>query len=637
MIIGTAGHVDHGKTSLVRALTGIDTDRLAEEKRRGITIELGFAHLLLPGGLQAGLVDVPGHERFVKTMAAGAGGVDMALLVVAADEGVMPQTREHLDICSLLDVRSGVVALTKADLLEGLGQEWRSMLEADIASLCQGTFLEGAKIIPVSAKSGSGLGQLKEALAEAAGAVAERSAEGPLFLPIDRAFSLKGFGTVVTGTLLSGQIALEEQVSLLPKLPGPLRVRGLQMHGNSVQSALAGSRIAVNLAGVEAAEIQRGSVLTRAGELPATRLLDVELSLLPAAQEPLPKRSKLLLHLGTDQVEATVALLEGASLAPGQKRLAQLRLAKPVAALVGQRFILRGFRPLPGRGATLAGGRIIGVSAPKRKAASKRLPTVLAEGSAEERLVWLLREAGYQGLTLQELFARSALPKKALARALELCGAKGSVLLVDKERRHYVSAQVLSELVARARLLLSEFHQQQPLKEGLPKEELRQRLGVASERIFDRAIDSLFSSKEVEVRGELVRERGHGPALSATEEQKSEQLLALLASAKLSPPTVSELSKALGLPGAKVLELLKLACAKGSCQKVTEELYFYGPALEELEARLIAYLRAHKEISTQAFKELVGQTRKFVIPLSEYFDRKKLTLRVGDKRVLRGA
>src|SRR5512132_3447524 len=319
IVIGTAGHIDHGKTSLVRALTGIDTDRLREEKRRGITIELGFAHLPLPGGTVAGVVDVPGHERFVRAMAAGAGGIDVVVLVVAADEGVMPQTREHLDICRLLGVPRGLVAVTKSDLLPALGAGWLALLEQDVREAARGTFLEDAPIVPVSSATRDGLDRLVAELARLAAEVPERPADGPAFLPIDRAFSLKGFGTIVTGTLLSGELREGDEAALLPPTHGvgPLRVRSLQVHGAATPRALAGQRTAVNLPGVEPAAIRRGQALVHPGVVRASSVLDVELSLLAAAPRPLRHRARLLLHVGTAQVSATAALLDRGELAPG--------------------------------------------------------------------------------------------------------------------------------------------------------------------------------------------------------------------------------------------------------------------------------------------------------------------------------
>jgi selenocysteine-specific elongation factor len=637
MILGTAGHIDHGKTSLVKALTGVDTDRLAEEKRRGITIELGFAHLSLDDGTVAGLVDVPGHERFVKAMAAGAGGVDLVILVVAADEGVMPQTREHLDICRLLGVKAGVVAVTKADLLEELGPGWLDVLREDVAQLCEGTFLEGAPLVPVSARTGQGLGELRAALTRAAKALPARPSEGPLFLPVDRAFTRKGFGTVVTGTLLSGQLAVDEQVSLLPGLEGPLRVRGLQAYGAAVGTASAGQRAAVNLAGVEAEAVRRGRVLTRPGEVPPTRMLDVELTLLPAADAPLPRRRKLLLHLGTTQVPCTVALLDADELRPGHSALAQLRLAADVAALSGQRFILRGSRALPGRGATLAGGRVLAQSASRRRRGQSAQLRPLLEGELSLRLGFLLRQAGYGGLTFRALCARAGVGPKAAEKALIPLSTRGEAVLVDRERRLYLARDVLSALSERALALLLAFHEREPSREGMGKEELRQRLWSQLEpRVFARVCSGLLEAGRVEpAQGDLLRLPGRSPALGEAQAKDQARLLALLAEAGLSPPRPDELAGRTGLPPARVQALLRALCVEGQARKVTDEMFFHTAALDGLRDRLVAHLKAEGEISTQAFKDLVGQSRKYVIPLSEYFDRERVTLRVGDKRLLR--
>ncbi len=636
MILGTAGHIDHGKTSLVKALTGTDTDRLVEEKKRGITIELGFAHLALDDGTVAGVVDVPGHERFVKAMAAGAGGVDLAVLVVAADEGVMPQTREHLDICRLLGVQKGVVAITKADLLAGLGDEWLDLLRADIEALVADTFLEGAPMVPVSAKSGEGIPELKTALTKAAKALPARPAEGPVFLPVDRAFSLKGFGTVVTGTLLSGSLAVDEPVSLLPGLVGPVRVRSLQQYGQPAAQVSAGQRVAANLVGVEADAVGRGMVLTRYGELPPTRMLDVELELLPAATSPLPRRRKLLLHLGTAQVECTVALLDKDALGPGEKALAQLRLSEDVAALSGQRFILRGAQILPGRGATVAGGRVLAQSLSRRRRGHGALLAPLLEGELTLRLAFLLRQAGYAGLTWRELGARAAVGQKPLEKALALLSTRGQAVLVDREKRLYLAGDILAALTGRAKGLIAAFHQREPLREGLSREELRQRLSPDLEpRIFTRVVTGLLESKAVEASGEALKLPGHSPALNVAESAGKERLSRLLEEKGLGPPRLDELAAEAKLPVPRAQEVLKVLVAEGSVRKVADDMYFDAAALDGLRERLVAHLATNKEITTQAFKDLVGQSRKFVIPLSEYFDREKVTLRIGDKRVLR--
>jgi selenocysteine-specific elongation factor len=637
VIVGTAGHVDHGKTSLVKALTGIDTDRLPEEKRRGITLELGFAHLTLPDGTVAGVVDVPGHERFVKAMVAGSGGVDLVLLVIAADEGVMPQTREHLDICQLLGVRAGVVALTKADLLPGLGSDWSALLEADVSTLLAGTPLEQAEVVEVSARSGAGLPQLLAALGRAAAKLPVRNADGPLFLPVDRAFTLKGFGTVVTGTLLSGTLSAEESVSLLPGLPGPFRTRAVQVHGAPVPRAVAGQRTAVNLPAVAAPQVHRGMVLTRFEELPETRSLDVELTLLGAAENPLGRRRTLLLHLGTAQVEARVRLLDVDVLQPGETALAQLRLAAPLAALPGQRFILRGPRPLPGRGATLAGGRVLTLSAPRRRRGAGQQLEAMRGEDGEARVRWLLRQAGYRGLSAPELFVRASLPHKQLGRTLDVLSSRGEVLLVDRERRLYLSSDVFSGLVQRALSVLQAFHEREPLKDALGREELRQRLSSSLEpRLLARLVQQLVERNQAElVAPDGVRLRGRGRSLTLDEEAARSKAVASLAAAGLAPPTLAEQGQALGLPPARVAALLEGPLREGTVVKVTEELYFHAAPLSALRTALLAHLAEHREISTQAFKQLVGQSRKFVIPLSEYFDREKVTLRLGERRVAR--
>ncbi|HME91707.1 MAG TPA: SelB C-terminal domain-containing protein, partial [Myxococcaceae bacterium] len=460
--------------------------------------------------------------------------------------------------------------------------------------------------------------------------------EGPLFLPVDRAFTIKGFGTVVTGTLLSGQIAVEDAVSLLPGLPGPFRVRGVQLHGQAVPKLHAGQRAAVNVSGVETEAISRGMVLTRYQELPQTRMLDVELSLLPAVEAPLPRRKKLLLHLGTAQVECTVALLDLSELRPGETALAQLRLGEWVAALPGQRFILRGFRALPGRGATLAGGRVLAITPPRHRRGASELLRPLVEGDAEGQVDWLLRQAGYRGLTLKELFARSALPLKGLQRSLELLGARGVALLVDKERRHYLSAEVFKGMCGRCLALIEDFHRREPMREGLGKEELRQRLSAELDmRIFARVVNALIESGKVEAAGEVLRLKGKGRVLTRTDEGAHAKLIAELSTSGLAPPKVDELGQRLQLPTPRLLELLKLAASEGMVLRIADDMYFDRKAVDDLRGRLVDYLKEHKEITTQSFKELVGQSRKFVIPLSEYFDREKVTLRVGEKRVLR--
>jgi selenocysteine-specific elongation factor len=642
VVVGTAGHIDHGKTSLVKALTGIDTDRLAEEKRRGITIELGFAHLALPDGTVAGVVDVPGHERFVRAMAAGAGGIDLVVLVVAADEGVMPQTREHLDICRLLGVPRGLVAVTKCDLLPELGPDWLPLLEQEIGAAVRGTFLEGAAIVPCSARTGEGLPRVVEALGALARQVPERPADGPLFLPVDRAFTLKGFGTVVTGTLLSGAVAEGDAVALVPAPSGaaPLRARSVQVHGRPAPRALAGQRTAVNLPGIEAGAVARGQVLTHPGAVPATATIDAEVTLLAAAPQPLRHRAKLLLHVGTAQVPATVALLEGESLAPGATALAQIRLGERVAALPGQRFILRGFRALEGRGKTVGGGRVLAI-VPRRRRRGRPADLaqlrLLAGADDDARLHAVLEMAGPPGLAAEALAGRTALAPRAVAAALERLGARGRVLLFDRERRAFVAGEVAEELAGRLLRAVEAFHAAHPLSAGMGREALRGKLPpVTDPRLFQRILSQLVERGALVLEGELVRRAGHAAAASGSGGALKDEVARTIQRGGLTPPWIAELPGLVKASAADVGAVLKLLLAEGKVVRVSAELYFDAGAVAGLRQRLVGVLRERGSITTQEFKDLVGATRKHVIPLAEYFDREKVTLRVGEKRTLRG-
>jgi len=642
VVLGTAGHIDHGKTALVRALTGIDTDRLREEKRRGITIELGFAHLALPDGTVAGVVDVPGHERFVRAMAAGAGGIDLVVLVVAADEGVMPQTREHLDICRLLGVPRGLVALTKADLLPGLGADWPALLEQDVRAATKGTFLEGSPLVPVSAVTREGLDRLVVEIGRLAAEVPERPADGPVFLPVDRAFSMKGFGTVVTGTLVSGQIGDGDEAALLPPSPGvgPLRVRGVQVHGKPTPRALAGQRTAVNLTGVETGAVRRGQALVQPGVLPASSILDVELTLLAAAARPIRHRAKLLLHVGTAQVSATVALLDRGEVAPGGEALAQLRLAEPVAALPGHRFILRGFAPLEGRGRTVAGGRVLAVAAPKRRRGRPeaiRQLEALAGSDPDARAQTILEMAGPAGLDLGALVGRTALSPKAVQATLERLGARGGALLFDRDRRAWVAGPVARDLAGRLLATVDAFHRSHPLAAGIAREELRGKLPpITDARLFQRLLAQLGERGELVLEGDHVRRKGHAAASAGGAGALKDKVAAALAAGGVAPPRLAELPAAVNASEGDVQAMLKLLAAEGRAVRVSSELWYDATALATLREKLVAFLREHKAITTQEFKDLVGATRKHVIPLAEHFDHDKVTLRVGEKRVLRG-
>jgi selenocysteine-specific elongation factor len=658
VVIGTAGHVDHGKTALVKALTGIDTDRLPEEKRRGITLEAGYANLELPGVGTAGVVDVPGHERFLRAMVGAAGGIDVAVLCIAADEGPMPQTAEHLDVLRLLGVQAGVIAMTKADLLPDLGADHRELLTLELRELVQGTFLEDAPIVEVSARTGKGLPQLIGAVAEAVKArqAAPRPEQAPLFLPLDRAFAVKGFGTVVTGTLFSGALSAGDEVDLAgagAKARG-VRVRGVQVHGAPVDKARAGQRTAANLAGIEVHEAPRGAALVQAGTLEsvgAAQILDVELELLPWAARPLRDRARLLAHIGTAQVPCVVALVDRPQLAPGERGLAQLRLSQPAAAIAGLRFLLRGELPKAPESApagrltraarahasTLGGGRILSVAARKRRRRDVDAAALqaLAGDDPLAQADRLLLEAGYPGAFPQRLAARGAFTARTAEKALERLAQSGKAVLFDREARLYAHKDVLAALEAKALARLREHAARDSIEPGIAREELRQRAGAPPQKLFARALAALAERGELRADAERVHPPGAVAKLSGRDADAQEKLAGLLEGAGLSPPRVDELPALIGQTPQRTQGLLKALSAAGRAAKVSEELWFGATPLMDLRRRMLSHLSEHGSIDAQSFKELTGLTRKFAIPLLEYFDREKLTLRIGDKRVLR--
>ena len=659
VVVGTAGHVDHGKTALVKALTGIDTDRLPEEKRRGITLEAGYAHLQLPGIGIAGVVDVPGHERFLRAMVGAAFGVDVAVLCVAADEGPMPQTAEHLDVLRLLGVTSGVVALTKSDLLPALGPDHRELLLLELRDLFAGTFLEKAPIVECSARTGQGLRELVEAIAKAVKdrIDAPRSEVGPLFLPLDRAFAVKGFGTVVTGTLFSGSLGAGDEVDLVgsgARVRGA-RVRGVQVHGAAVDRARAGQRTAANVANVEVGQAPRGAALVPAGTLDATggaQILDVELELLPWAARPLKDRARLLAHIGTAQAQATVALIDRKELLPGERALAQLRLGTKLAALSGLRFLVRGELGKPGDGApnpgrftaaarahasTLGGGRILAVGSRKRRKRESdvRALSALAGDDALAQAEALLLEAGHLGSSPLRLAAQGAFTFKAAGTALERLSQLGRAVLLDRESRLYVHAGLLAKLERKVLNRLEEHAALGDVDPSIAKEELRQRSGAPPARLFARALAHLAEAGKLRTDAERVRPTSAPAPLDGPDASAQEKLAGILDGAGLSPPRTDELPALIGESAHRTFALLKTLASAGRASKVSEELWFGSQPLRELRGKLVAHLSAHGAIDAQGFKELTGQSRKFTIPLAEWFDKERITLRVGDKRVLR--
>ncbi len=627
VVAGTAGHIDHGKSTLVRALTGIDPDRLKEEKERGITIDIGFAHLELAEGLTLGIVDVPGHERFVKNMLAGVGGIDLVMLVVAADEGVMPQTREHLAICQLLRIRSGLVVVTKADLVEA---EWLELVQEDIRSFLRGSFLEGAPVVTVSAKTGQGLDELRAQLTHLARAVPARGTDATFRLPIDRVFTIRGFGTVVTGTVTAGQVGLDERVEVYPR-GLQAKVRGIQTHGRPVPAAVAGQRAAVNLQGVERAALERGDVLSLPGLLRPTYMLDATCELLADAPAPLKPRQRVRFHIGTSEVMARVHLLEAEVLEPGSRGYVQFRLEAPVVALPRDRYVIRSYSPM----VTIGGGELLDVQPAKARRGPERIArlVLLERGHPAEILEEHLRRVGPGGARTADLRARTPFGPEALGALLADLTARGRALVVDRE--WYVHAGEAERLREEAVAALAAYHQREPLKPGMSKEELRTRLGGLDERVFLQLLERFVAAGVIAVDRDKVRLASHQVRLDAHQQALLARLEAVFREAGVAPPSVEEAFQRLQVSRPEDQALLQVLLEERRLVRIREGLYMHVEPLQAAEARVVAFLRERREITPQDMKDLLGISRKYAIPLMEYLDAQRVTVRVGDKRVLR--
>jgi selenocysteine-specific elongation factor len=637
IIVGTAGHIDHGKTSLVKALTGVDADRLKEEKERGITIDLGFADLTV-GDVHLGFVDVPGHERFVKNMLAGAHGIDLVMLTVAADESVMPQTREHFDICRLLEVKSGLVAITKADLVD---EEFLQLVETEVAEFVAGSFLEGAPVLRVSSRTGSGVDELKKTLAELAGKVRERDERAVARLPIDRVFTIKGFGTVVTGTLIAGQIRVGDELELLPSTSTSgnrrARARGLQVHGHSTPEARAGERTAINLQGIEVGEIERGQVLVSAGRLRSSSMLDVRLHLLSAAPRPLRARSRVRLHIGAAEILARVVLLGQSELSAGSTCFAQLRLESPTLASPGDHFIVRSYSPA----ITIGGGTIVDAHPGKhRLRAGAQVVAQLEKLSVAdeiERIALLVEMAAERGMSQAEIAARSGSPDEAIKRAAEAMTKSRRAIIASQNPLLLLARPAFEELARSVRALLKEFHQRAPLEAGMGREEMREKIFAhLPPEIFRAVIANLAERSEVVAEKDLLRLGSHRVALSAEEQAAKDHLSELFARAGLQPMSLEEaIAKAgpqFGIDSARARAFAQMLIGSGDLVRVAD-LIFHRSALDGLRETLRKFKTEHgSKLEVGAFKDLTGVSRKYAIPLLEYLDRQRVTRRVGEAR-----
>jgi selenocysteine-specific elongation factor len=629
VIVGTAGHIDHGKSSLVEALTGTNPDRLEEEKRRGITLDLGFAFLELEG-VRLGLVDVPGHERFVRNMLAGAGGIDLVLLVIAADEGIKPQTREHFEICTLLGIPRGIVAITKSDLVDA---DTLGLVRLEIEEFVRGSFLENAPIVPVSSRSGAGLDELKVVLRRAAQEVAAKDATQNFRLPIDRSFAMKGFGTVVTGTLISGAVKLEDEVELYP-VRKRLRVRGLHSGGKQIERAVAGQRTAVNLAGIEHEEITRGMVLAPAGLFEATQRVDARITLLGSAP-PLKNRARVHFHQGTAEAIAEVILLNdaGGELAAGGSTFAQLRLDKPLLLLPGDRFILRRFSPV----VTIGGGTVLDARAPRHKrkdAAVAPFLGVLEHGTREE-ILGALVEAAPRGMTLPEIVARTGWIEVETRAVAEKLAAVKRVRILGSAPIVVAPAQAVTGGAAAIRKAVETFHRANPLLPGIPKQELRARAGRARVEMFEAALGDLVAARALVVAGDLVGQAGREIALSAEESRAKELIEREFESAGLTVPGFATVLAKLPVDAPRAQKILQILLREKVLVKVSSDLVYHRITLQRLRETLAKYRKEHGvRLPITVFKELTGITRKYAIPLLEYLDREQVTRRAGDERVI---
>ncbi len=634
IILGTAGHIDHGKTALIRTLTGIDTDRLKEEKERGITIELGFAHFTLPNGTRLGIVDVPGHEKFVHHMVAGATGMDIVALVVAADEGVMPQTIEHLEICKLLEIPLGLIVLTKIDLIDD--PSWFELVEEDIREAVKGTFLEKAPIVKVSSLTGEGIDELIKTLTELSKDVPERDKEGPFRLPVDRVFTIKGFGTIVTGTSASGILSVGDQLTIYPSNI-TTKARNIQVHGENVQKAEAGQRVAINLQGIEKTEVNRGDVVATPDSIIPTNTLDVFVKFVSNIDKPIKHGSPIRFHVGTSENIGRIFFLEKDKIGGSEETFAQIHLQSKIPTIKGDRFILRSYSPV-----TTIGGGVVLDPLPKRhkrkarKIASEALKKLI-HAKPEQAILWHINEAKTRGITIRELQVKTNTYGQRLSNILERLEKVEEIFLVSKETGHYLGRTFIETLERDIISILENYHKENTFRWGMPKELLANKSSSGyPPKTFQITLERLVKAGKVSVRQELVKLSSHSILLGDKELKLKEAIEKIYLASPFQPPSPEEVAQKLKEPyDQKFEDLIFLMQEEGILVRIKEDIVFHSRSIDEIKNRLIKFLKEHGEISPSQFKELINTTRKYAIPLLEFFDREKLTLRVGDVRKLR--
>lgn len=633
LVVGTSGHIDHGKTTLVKALTGIDTDRFAEEKARGITIDIGFAHYSDDDGNEIALVDVPGHERFVHNMLAGAAGMDAVMMVIAADGGVMPQTREHLHICDMLGIEQGLIVLTRTDLVD---EELLELCTEDVRESVLDTFLEDAPIIPVSSITGEGIPELRAELSRLPARVRGHHLEHPFRFPVDRSFTMKGFGTVITGTVIAGRLKKDGRITQYPS-GKPLRIRGMQVHGKPVDMVEAGQRAAINLTGISKEEIKRGDQLAEPDSLLTNYMLNVELRLLEDIPRDLTQRTRIRLHLGTQEVIGRIVLLEGDRFKSGETQLIQLRLEKEVSSRFGDRFIIRNYSPI----FTLGGGRVIDPAPVKSRHLRGGLADRLAilagedETALTEQVIYL---QGTRGVKAREGFIRTGQSAKPFERTIAQLSSAGTIYCVDNAEKKYLHESTVERIGGFMQRVLAAHHEAHPERQGMTRVELAGKLSaIFSDKEVGALLQRLVKNGALQAEGQTYRISGHEKSLSGQQEELLARFVEVIEQAGVMAPRKTALFEATGVDARMGMQLVKLGVHNRQLVRVKDDLYYTPGTLSRIEEELRGYLRANKQITVIDFKDLAGVTRKHAVDLLEHFDAERVTLRLENHRVLREA
>ncbi|MGM0418128.1 MAG: selenocysteine-specific translation elongation factor [Thermodesulfobacteriota bacterium] len=633
LILGTAGHIDHGKTSLIKALTGTDTDRLKEEQKRGITIELGFASLDLENGNHLGIVDVPGHEKFVKNMVAGASGIDLVTMIIAADEGVMPQTREHMDICNLLGLKHGLVAVTKSDTVD---DDLKELVYDDIGDFTENTFLENAPVVFVSSHTGEGLDELKNELGKLSEQIPERKKSWFYRLPVDRVFTMKGFGTVITGTSLSGEIKTGESVTVYPENK-EAKIRGLQTHNKSVDHASAGMRTAVNLQGLSKDAVKKGDIIATKDSLSPSFMTDAYFTYLKTNSKPLKNRTRIRFHTGTSETMGNIILLDRETAEPGETIPVQFRLESPVCTVKDDGFVARGYSPVH----TLGGGYILNPLAVKQKRfndSARIFFETLYKGSDSEKIEAIIQSKGFWGVSIKDISICTNMYGKKLDQEISLLLSKNIIIRTDKDSPVYYHKDAFDFLCSEIISKLEKFHKDNPLKDGINKDELIHLLkGNINEKLFSKALNSLIKNNEALLEKNILRLYSHKVAITADTEKIKSQITQEYENSGLMPPYFKDVEKKYNLDKQTAEDVLNILLKNNVLVKIKNDLFFHKEKIENLKKDVMNYFNNNEEMSTADFKSLTGGiSRKYLIPLLEFLDQEKYTIRIGDIRKFRG-